>query len=233
MLDFRNSAEMAECKVNEHSYITRVYSWMCFALVITGLVAFYIASNPPLIRAIFKNQAIYWGLIILEFVLVIALVKLINKISAFNAAMIFIGFSALNGVVLSLLLLVYTSTSVASTFFITAGTFAVMSCFGWYTKKDLTSLGNLLFMALIGFIIATVVNIFLQNTIMYWIITYIGIIIFVGLIAYDTQKIKKMSGVYAANSEASKKSAIMGALALYLDFINLFILLLRIFGDRR
>jgi uncharacterized protein len=233
MLDLRNPAAVSDYQVREHNFITRVYSWMCFALVITGIVAFYVASTPILVKAIVTNQILFIGLIIAEIGAVIALTALINRISALTAIALFIGYSALNGVTLSVVLLAFTATSVASTFFATAATFAAMSCIGWFTKKDLTSIGNLCFMALIGLIIASVVNIFLHSTMMYWIVTYVGILIFVGLIAYDTQKIKKMSRTFEANSQAGKKTAIMGALALYLDFVNLFLLLLRIFGDRR
>ena len=233
MLDLRNPTVASEYQVREHNFITRVYSWMCFALVVTGLVAFGVASTPILVKTIATNQILFIGLIIAEFAAVIALSALINKISSATAILLFIGYSALNGVTLSVILLAFTGTSVASTFFATAATFAAMSCIGWFTKKDLTSIGNLCYMALIGLIIASVVNIFLASSMMYWIVTYVGILIFVGLIAYDTQKIKKMSRTFEANSEAGKKTAIMGALALYLDFINLFLLLLRIFGDRR
>jgi len=233
MLDLRNPSAASDYQIREHNFITRVYSWMCFALVVTGLVAFYVASTPVLVKTIATNQILFIGLIIAEIGAVIALSALINRISAATAVLLFIGYSALNGVTLSVILLAFTATSVASTFFATAATFAAMSCIGWFTKKDLTSIGHLCFMALIGLIIASVINIFLHSTLMYWIVTYVGILIFVGLIAYDTQKIKKMSRTFEANSEAGKKSAIMGALALYLDFINLFLLLLRIFGDRR
>jgi len=233
MQDLRNPAITSEYEVREHNFITRVYSWMCFALVITGLVAFYVASTPILVKTIATNQILFIGLIIAEIGMVMALAALINKISSTTAIILFIAYSALNGVTLSVILLAFTATSVASTFFATAATFAAMSCIGWFTKKDLTSIGHLCFMALIGLIIASVINIFLQSSLMYWIVTYVGILIFVGLIAYDTQKIKKMSRTYEANSQAGKKMAIMGALALYLDFINLFLLLLRIFGDRR
>ncbi len=233
MQDMRNPTATSDYQIREHNFITRVYSWMCFALVITGLVAFYVASTPILVKTIATNQILFIGLIIVEIGMVMALVALMNKISATTAILLFIAYSALNGVTLSVILLAFTATSVASTFFATAATFAAMSCIGWFTKKDLTSIGHLCFMALIGLIIASVINIFLHSTLMYWIVTYVGILIFVGLIAYDTQKIKKMSRTFEANSEAGKKTAIMGALALYLDFINLFLLLLRIFGDRR
>ena len=237
MLDLRNPAAAATVtdnyQVREHDFISRVYGWMCFALAITGLVAFYVASTPALVRVIATNQMLFFGLIIVELIAVVVLTALINKISVFLAMSLFVGYSVLNGVTLSVILLAFTATSIASTFFATAGTFAVMSCLGWYTKKDLTSIGHLCFMALIGIIIASIVNIFLHSTMIYWIVTYVGILIFVGLIAYDTQKIKKMSRTFDSHSEAGRKSAIMGALALYLDFINLFLLLLRIFGDRR
>ena len=235
MLDLRNPATAVSdnYKVREHDFVSRVYAWMCFALVVTGLVAFYVACTPVLVRTIATNQMLFFGLIIAEIAAVIALTALINKISTFAAILLFVGYSALNGVTLSVILLAFTATSVASTFFATAATFAVMSCLGWYTKKDLTGIGHLCFMALIGIIIASVINIFLHSTMMYWVVTYVGILIFIGLIAYDTQKIKKMSRTFDSHSEAGKKNAIMGALALYLDFINLFLLLLRIFGDRR
>jgi uncharacterized protein len=220
-------------KLKEQNFITRVYGWMCFALVITGLVAFYVASTPQIVGAIITNQILFIGLIIIEIGAVIAITALINKISFFAASSLFILYAVLNGVTFSVILLGFTGTSVASAFFATAGTFAVMSCYGWYTKKDLTTIGNLCFMALVGIIIASVVNMFLQSSMMYWIITYVGVLIFVGLIAYDTQKIKKMSKSFEVNSEIGKKAALMGALALYLDFINLFLMLLRILGGRK
>ncbi|MCP4179127.1 MAG: Bax inhibitor-1/YccA family protein [bacterium] len=229
---FDNPTDVAY-KLREQNFITRVYGWMCFALVITGLVAFYVASTPQIVGVILTNQIFFIGLIIIEIIAVIAMTALINKISFFSASALFIIYAVLNGVTFSVILLGFTGTSVASAFFATAGTFAVMSCYGWYTKKDLTTIGNLCFMALIGIIIASVVNMFLQSSMMYWIITYLGVLIFVGLIAYDTQKIKKMSKSFEINSETGKKAALMGALALYLDFINLFLMLLRILGGRK
>jgi FtsH-binding integral membrane protein len=153
-----------------------------------------------------------------------------------NASMaigLFLLYSALNGLTMSIIFLIYTSASIASTFFITAGTFGVMSAYGYFTKKDLTSIGNIAFMGLIGIIIASIVNIFLQSSMLYWLVTYAGVLVFVGLTAYDTQKIKKMSLEMDIESEEGSKGAIMGALALYLDFINMFIFLLRIFGQRK
>lgn len=215
------------------TFINKVYAWMCLALTVTGFIAFRTAQSEALLGLIFGNSIILIGLIIFELGIVFWMSKNITNISSNMAIGLFMLYSALNGLTLSAILLVYTASSIASTFFITAGTFGAMSIYGYFTKKDLTSWGNLLFMALIGLIVASVVNIFWASSTMYWIITYAGVFIFVGLTAYDTQKIKNMSLELDAESEEGRKGAIMGALALYLDFINLFILLLRIFGDRR
>lgn len=215
------------------TFINKVYAWMCLALTVTGFIAYRTAQSEALLGLVFGNSIILIGLIIFELGIVFWMSKNIATISSNMAIGLFMLYSALNGLTLSILLLVYTASSIASTFFITAGTFGAMSIYGYFTKKDLTSWGNLLFMALIGLIIASVINIFLASSTMYWIITYAGVLIFVGLTAYDTQKIKNMSLQLDAESEEGRKGAIMGALALYLDFINLFIMLLRIFGDRR
>jgi FtsH-binding integral membrane protein len=169
----------------------------------------------------------------MEFVLVAYLVGWIKKMTSLTATFIFILYSILNGFTLSIIFLVYTTDSIASTFFITAGTFAVMSIYGYFTKSDLTKLGNLLFMGLIGLIFASVFNMYCQNETLYWIETYAGILIFTGLIAYDTQKIKKLNIIGNEGTDEDKKEAIIGALTLYLDFINLFLRLLRIFGRRK
>ena len=215
------------------SFINKVYAWMCLALAITGFVAMRTVTSDVMLNMIFGTQFGFLGLIIVEIGIVIWLSRNISTMSSNMAIGLFLLYSALNGLTLSVLLLVYTSASVASTFFITAGTFGAMSVYGYFTKKDLSSWGNLLFMALIGLIIASVVNIFWHNDGLYWIITYAGVLIFVGLTAYDTQKIKQMSLQIDEESEEGRKGAIMGALALYLDFVNMFILLLRIFGNRR
>jgi FtsH-binding integral membrane protein len=215
------------------AFMSKVYTWMSGGLAITGLIAMYVASTPSLIQAIIGNRLLFFGLIIGEIFLVGYLVSVIKKISAQTAGFIFTGYAALNGLTLAVVFLIYTEQSIASTFFVTAGTFAIMSFYGYYTKKDLTSWGNLLFMALIGIIIASVVNFFMQSEMMYWLITYAGVLIFVGLTAYDTQKIKRMGAASEVGSEEESKSAIVGALMLYLDFINLFLLLLRILGDRK
>tara|TARA_R110002096_G_scaffold39845_7_gene108705 strand:- start:1899 stop:2606 length:708 start_codon:yes stop_codon:yes gene_type:complete len=224
-----------EVKSIQASFINKVYMWMCGALLITGFVALRTISSESLMNTLFGGTSMmpFYVLIFAELGLVWWLSASINKMSSGLATALFILYSALNGLTLAVVFLLYTKASIASTFFVTAGTFGVMSAYGYFTKKDLTSWGNLLFMALVGFIIASIVNIFLQSSFFYWLITYAGILIFVGLTAYDTQKIKKMSLGLDANSEEGKKGAIMGALMLYLDFINLFLLLLRVLGNRR
>lgn len=206
---------------------------MTLALALTGFVAYRAAQSDAIINTLVQSPFALIILFVIEIGIVWWLSANIQTISSNMAIGMFLLYSALNGVTLSLLLLVYTGASVASTFFITAATFGVMSAYGYFTEKDLSGWGNLLFMGLIGIIIASVVNIFLQSSGMYYLISYIGVLIFVGLTAYDTQKLKRMSLEVDANSEEGRKGAIMGALALYLDFINMFIFLLRILGDRR
>lgn len=214
-------------------FMVKVYGWMCLALVITGFVAMYTASTPALLNFIFSSKWMFFALIILQFVAVGVLIGLINKMSSAMGTVIFILYSILNGLTLSLIFVVYTEESISSTFFVTAGTFAVMSIYGYTTKSDLTKWGNILFMGLIGLVIASVVNYFMQSTMLYWITTYAGVLIFVGLIAYDTQKIKNLNVIGNEGTDDDKKEAIMGALTLYLDFIGLFLYLLRIFGRRK
>lgn len=218
--------------IQQQTFITRVYGWMSIALMITGSVAYLTATTPTLTQLIFSNTLFFYGLLILEILLVIGLSGLINKINAITATILFVIYSIVNGLTLSVIFLVYTQGSIASTFFITAATFGIMSAYGYFTKKDLTSMGNIMMMALIGLIIASVVNIFMKSELLYWIITYAGILIFVGLTASDTQKIKNFNAA-AQEEEAVKKSAILGALTLYLDFINLFLMLLRLLGRRK
>ena len=206
---------------------------MGFALLVTGAVAMYVAGSESLVRTIATNRLLFFGLIIGELMLVMYLATAVQKMSVQAAAAVFIGYAALNGVTFSLIFVIYTAESIASTFFITAGTFAVMSIYGYFTKRDLTGIGQLCMMGLFGFIIASVVNFFFRSPTIYWATTYIGILIFIGLIAYDTQKIKKMNILGNEGTDEDKKEAIMGALTLYLDFINLFLLLLRLFGRRK
>ena len=211
----------------------KVYVWMTLALVLTGVTAYGVATSPGIMMAIATNKILFFGLIIAEFALVFGVSAAINRLSLATAALVFVAYSVINGALLSFLFLAYTMSSITSVFFITAGTFAAMAFFGYTTKKDLTSIGKMLFMALIGIIIATVVNMFVGSTGLEMIISYVGVLIFVGLTAYDSQKIKEMLAVAGDQGEAGQKLALLGALTLYLDFINLFIYLLRIFGQRR
>jgi hypothetical protein len=215
------------------AFIRRVYNWMGLGLGATALVALYTAGNPQLLNLIFGNSLVFFGLILAELGLVIWLSAAINRLHYSTASAMFFIYSALNGLTMSVIFLAYTSTSIASTFFVTAGTFGVTSLYGYTTKRDLSSWGGFFFMGLIGIILASVVNIFLRSPMMYWLVTYAGILVFVGLTAYDTNKLKQMALMGFADEEAEGKSAVMGALALYLDFINLFLMLLRIFGGRR
>ena len=210
----------------------KVYVWMTLALLITGATAYGVATSPGIQMALFSNQLLFWGLIIAEFALVIGISAAINRLSLTTATLMFILYSVINGAMLSSIFLIYTMSSIASVFFITAGTFGVMALIGYTTKKDLTSMGKILFMALIGIIIATIVNIFLKSSGLQMIVSYLGVLIFVGLTAYDSQKIKNMLQMAPDASEASQKLALLGALTLYLDFVNLFIYFLRIFGRR-
>ena len=210
----------------------KVYVWMTLALVITGSTAYGVATSPGILTALYSNQLLFWGLVIAEFGLVFGVSAAINRLSLTTATLMFILYSVINGALLSSIFVIYTTSSIASVFFITAGTFAVMALIGYTTKNDLTSLGKILFMALIGIIIATVVNIFLKSSGLEMIVSYLGVLIFVGLTAYDSQKIKRMLQMAPDASEGSQKIALLGALTLYLDFVNLFIYLLRIFGRR-
>ncbi len=211
----------------------KVYLWMTLALVITAITAYGVATSPAAIQFILGNRIVFFGLIIAEFGLVLAISGMINRLSITTATLFFVLYSVVNGATLSIVLLAYTQESVTQVFFITAGTFAAMSAVGYLTKRDLSSVGRILFMALIGLIIATVVNIFWKNSGFMAILNYLGVLIFVGLTAYDTQKIKNMLLTAEDGGEVGQKMALLGALTLYLDFINLFLYLLRILGKAR
>jgi len=214
--------------VVSQSFIQRVYQWMAAGLALTGFIAYWAAGNTGLMKGLAGGS--FFILFLVELGLVIWLSSQALKISPVAATIGFLVYAGINGLTMSFIFLVYTSSSIASTFFITAGTFAGASLYGWATKKDLTSMGGLLMMALIGLIIASVVNIFMHSTALYWIISYAGVLIFVGLTAYDTQQLKALN---ASQPGAPDQLAILGALKLYLDFINMFLMLLRIFGNRR
>lgn len=230
--DLNQPFSLENALTRQQEFITRVYSWMFAALVITGAIAYLTSTSAQIMSFVFETPYVFTGLLIGEVLLVIGLSALINKVSSSVAILLFIIYAAVNGLTMSVIFMVYTQSSIATTFFITAATFGAMSLYGYYTKKDLTSWGNLLFMALIGLIIASVVNLFLKNEMLYWIISYAGVLIFVGLTAYDTQKLKNLN-MTNADSETVQKTAIMGALTLYLDFINLFLYLLRLLGRRK
>lgn len=211
----------------------KVYLWMSLALVITGFTAYYVATSETLLSIIYGNPIAMWGVMLAPVVLVIILSAGIQKLSLAASTLIFVLYSVLMGASLSSIFLVYELGSITQTFFITAATFGVMALYGYTTKKDLTSWGRLLFMALIGLIIASLVNIFVGNSMMDMVISCVGVLVFVGLTAYDSQKIKEMLMQAPDASENMQKLALMGALSLYLDFINLFIYLLRFFGNSR
>ena len=211
----------------------KVYTWMTLALVLTGLTAYGVATSPGIMMALYSNSALMWGLVIAEFALVIGISAAINRLSLATATLMFVAYSVINGAMLSSIFMIYTAASIASVFFITAATFAVMALIGYTTKTDLTSVGKLLFMALIGLVIATIVNMFIGSSTLTMICSYVGVLIFVGLTAYDSQKIKNMLMQAPDAGESSQKLALLGALTLYLDFINLFLMLLRIFGGNK
>lgn len=211
----------------------KVYIWMTFALAITGVTAFGVANSPSLLMAIYSSSVIMIGLIIGEIVLVIAVTAAINRLSLTTATLLFVLFSIVNGAMLSSIFLLYSTSIITKVFLITAVTFAVMAAVGYFTKTDLTSFGKILLMALIGLIIASVVNMFLKSSTMDLIICYIGVLIFVGLTAYDTQKIKRMLTECYEVNDTTQKIALLGSLTLYLDFINLFLYLLRLLGRNK
>ncbi len=208
----------------------KVYVWMTMALGITALSAYGVASNPNMLQLIYGNSMVIWLLIIAELGLVMYTTARIDRLSLTTATTLFVIYSALNGITLSSVFLAYAMTTIGQVFVITAGTFAAMAAYGYFTKTDLSKIGNILFMALIGLVIATLVNLFMKSAMLDMVLSYIGVLIFVGLTAWDSQKIKVMLASRQDVGETSQKIALMGALTLYLDFINLFLYLLRIFG---
>lgn len=214
-------------------FLAKVFNLMTLGLALTGIIA-YVTANTGLASAIIGTP-LFIVLILAELGLVFYLSARVEKIQASTASALFIGYSVMNGLTLSVIFLAYTGSSIASTFFITAGMFGAMAIYGLVTKRDLSGLGSFLFMGLIGIIIASSVNIFLQSSSVHWAISFLGVLIFTGLTAYDVQKIKRIGeeGIMAQGEEVVRKGAVMGALALYLDFINLFLMLLRFFGGSR
>ena len=214
-------------------FLAKVFNLMTLGLGITGIVAFLTANTG--LAATIIGSPLFMILILVELGLVFFLSARVEKIQAATASSLFIGYSVLNGLTLSVIFLAYTSTSIAGTFFIAAGMFGAMAVYGLVTKRDLSGLGSFLFMGLVGIIIASIVNIFLHSSSVYWAISFLGVLIFTGLTAYDVQKIKRIGeeGIMAQGDEVVRKGAVMGALTLYLDFINLFLMLLRFFGGSR
>ncbi|MGC2866659.1 Bax inhibitor-1/YccA family protein [Proteus vulgaris] len=216
------------------TFMAQVYGWMTVGLLLTAFVALYVASSEALLSMIFSSKVVFFGLIIAQLGLVFVLSGMVHKMSGAMATSLFMLYSVLTGVTISSVLLVYTASSIASTFFICAAMFGALSVYGYTTKRSLTGMGSFLFMGLIGIIIASIVNIFMQSSMMSMVISYAGVLIFAGLTAYDTQKLKDMGNeINQEDKENMRRYSIMGALTLYLDFINLFLMLLRILGDRR
>ena len=221
----------AQVDIGLREYMLKVYNYMATGLGLTGLTAYFVAITPSLFNAIYGTP-LYWIVALAPLGFVFYLSARLNKISFSKAQTMFWLFSGVMGLSMAYIFIAFTGASIARVFFITAGTFAGMSLYGYTTKKDLSGWGSFLFMGLIGIIIASIVNIFLKSPMLYYVISWIGVLVFVGLTAYDTQRIKEMYYV-SDTAEISGKKAIMGALKLYLDFINLFIMLLHLFGQRR
>lgn len=219
----------SESIARQNTLIRQVYAWMAAGLTLTALFALATVSSPALLKTIVGNKFVFYGLMIGELALVFILSGALHRLSASVATLLFLGYSALNGLTLSVIFLVYTADSIATTFAITAAMFGAMSLYGYLTKRDLTSWGSFLFMGLIGVVIASLVNLFLRSDAVSWVVSAIGVIVFTGLTAYDTWKIKEMATI----ETQTRKYAIIGALTLYLDFINLFLMLLRLLGGRR
>lgn len=234
--------QQQDALVRVNTFVRGVYMWMTIGLAITGVTAWFFANTPFLLNLLFQATPeggasptmLFYAVMISPIILAITLSARIQKMQASTATFLFMLYAALMGAFLSMILLMYAGSSIAQVFFICSGTFLACSVYGWTTKKDLTSVGSFMAMGLIGIIIASVVNIFFRSPMMHMVISYIGVIVFVGLTAYDTQKLKSMAMSQPDGLDAAviRKGTIIGALTLYLDFINLFIMLLHIFGRR-
>ncbi|MEO6325196.1 MAG: Bax inhibitor-1/YccA family protein [Thermoanaerobaculia bacterium] len=217
----------------ETRFLTRVYGWMAAGLAATALVASFVVSSPAVAQVVLGNKIVFYGLMLAELGLVVWLSGMIGKMSATTASAVFLFYSALNGLTLSVIFFAFTRSSIASTFLVTAGTFGAMSVYGLVTKRSLDGLGSFCFMGLIGVVLASIVNFFMKSSMLQFIVSCVGVIVFVGLTAYDTRKLKMMAATIDADSEEGRRGAVRGALSLYLDFINLFLMLLNLFGRRR
>ena len=213
-------------------FMTKVYGFMGAGLAVTGLTAWVVVSAPVALELILGNRMVFFGLLIGQVAMVWSFGALAKRVGAFALVGLFLAYACMMGLTFSVIFLVYTASSIASTFFVTEGTFGTMSVWGLLTKRDLSGLGHFAFMGLIGLILTMVVNFFLSSPMLYWLTTFAGVVIFVALTAYDTNKIKGLA-LEHGDEEQQSKLAVRGALVLYLDFINLFLFLLRIFGRRR
>ena len=230
------SLVMNQAKVQAQSiFLAKVFNWMFIGLLLTAITAFLTANSKAALELIFGNRLVFYCLVFAELGMVFTLISRVERLSASTATTLFLLYSALNGVTLSAILLLYTMTSIATTFLVTAGMFGAMSVYGFVTKKDLTGMGSFLTMGLIGIIIASVVNIFLGSPMISWVVSAIGVIVFTGLTAYDVQRLSRIgaSGLMNGGEAAIRKASILGALTLYLDFINLFLMLLHFLGGSR
>jgi uncharacterized protein len=214
-----------------NAFLRAVYGWMCAGLAVTAATAWTIAGSPAIVRAIATNRLLFWLLMGAQLGIVIALSARVDKMAAATASLLFVVYSALTGVTISFVLLAYTGESVANTFIVTAGMFGGLAAYGTLTRRSLAGMGSFLFMGLIGVVLASVVGIFWHSDALQFVISFIGVIVFSGLAAYDAQRLKAMA--LTTPTGQTEAYAIVGALALYLDFINLFLFLLRFLGSRR
>ncbi|OWO84447.1 hypothetical protein B5C26_05320 [Photorhabdus luminescens] len=229
-----NGSIIQQAGTGLQTYMAQVYGWMTCGLLLTAFVAWYVSQNQNVVEYIFSNSVVFYGLVIAQLGLVFVLSGMINRMGASLATGLFMLYSALTGLTLSGIFKIYTGGSIATTFVVTAGMFGALSVYGYTTKRSLNGLGSFLFMGLIGIILASLINLWLKSEALMWAVTYIGVVIFAGLTAYDTQKLKEMGEDLDVNDKENlRKFSILGALTLYLDFINMFLMLLRIFGDRR
>lgn len=231
--DYVSYESEAEIKQGLNTYISTVFAWMFVGLAITTAIAYAVSVTPALVYLIAGNPILFYGIMIGELILVVFLSARIMKMRFATAFVTFLLYAALNGVTFSVILLVFTQSSVWNTFLIAAVTFGVMALYGRFTRTDLTRFGSMLFMGLIGVVVLSLVNLFLNSSSLGWLISVIGLFVFLGLTAYDTQKLKGYYFSTAGQGELRQKLGVMGALALYLDFINLFLMLLRLFGRRK
>ena len=222
----------AQAQLTRQAFMTSVFGWMFVGLAMTAGIAAYVAASGDMLAWFEDHQLAYFGMFAAELGLVVAISAGINRISYSVAVFLFAAFAAVNGFTFSVILEIYTTSSIATTFVVTAGMFGGMATYGYVTKRDLTSMGSILFMALIGLIIGSIVSVFWANSVLYWLVTFAGVLIFAGLTAFDMQKLKQI-GESGIEGESAQKASILGALSLYLDFINMFLFLLRILGSSR